>query len=335
MEEVKENKGILIYAEITREGALAPVVLELANTAQDLSQKLGGEEISAIVITKTGDIEHIKSELKDNGFEKVYLVQDDRLAEYSTDFYSKIAVDLIKDLKPSIMLIGATTQGRDIAPRISSSLNTGLTADCTGLDINEKGMLAATRPTFGGNLMATILCKNFPQMASVRPKVLKKSSCIIAKDTQFIAVSPQLDEVEKRVELVDFIKNMQTTGKRIDEAEIIVAGGKGLKSPEGFKVLEELAEVLGGAVGASRPCVDAGWVDHAIQVGQTGKTVTPKLYIACAISGAIQHTVGMSASDKIIAINKDPKAPIFKVADIGIVGDVYEVVPQLVEMLKS
>lgn len=335
MENENENKGILIYAEITREGGLAPVVLELANTAQDLSQKLGKEEVSAVVITKTGDIEHIKTELKNNGFDKVYIVQDDRLADYSNDFYSQIAIDLVKEIKPSIMLIGATTQGRDIAPKISSSLNTGLTADCTNLDINEKGMLASTRPTFGGNLMATILCKNFPQMASVRPKVLKKADHQIIKNTQFIEVKAEIDNIEKKVELVEFIKNVQKTGKRIDEAEIVVAGGKGLKSAEGFKLLEELAGALGGAVGASRAAVDAGWVDHSIQVGQTGKTVMPKLYVACAISGAIQHTVGMNASEKIIAINKDPKAPIFQVADIGIVGDVYEVVPELIEMLKD
>jgi len=330
-----ENKGILIYAEITRDGHLPSVVLELANTAQDLSQKLDGEEVSALIITKTGDIEAIKNELKNNGFDKVYIVQDDRLNVYSTELYSKIAIDVVKEIKPSIFLIGATTQGRDIAPRISSSVNTGLTADCTNLDINEKGMLASTRPTFGGNLMATILCKNFPQMASVRPKVLKKASEPIVKDTQFINITPQIDNIDKKVELVEFIKNIQTTGKRIDESEIIVAGGKGLKSAEGFKLLGELAEALGGAVGASRPAVDAGWADHSIQVGQTGKTVTPKLYIACAISGAIQHLVGMNASEKIIAINKDPKAPIFGVADIGIVGDVYEVVPELIKMLKN
>lgn len=334
--EEKENKGILIYAEITREGSLAPVVLELANTACDLAQKLGGEEISAVLITKTGDIEHIKNELRNNGFDKVYVVQDDRLRDYSTELYSKIAIDLVDRIKPSIFLIGATTQGRDIAPRISSTLNTGLTADCTSLDINEKGQLAATRPTFGGNLMATILCKNFPQMASVRPKVLKKASEHRVKDTQFTDVASNIDGIDKKVEIVEFIKNFQASaGPRIDEAEVIVAGGKGLKSPEGFKLLEELAQVLGGAVGASRPCVDAGWADHAIQVGQTGKTVMPKLYIACAISGAIQHIVGMSGSEKIIAINKDPKAQIFNTADVGIVGDVYEIVPELIEKLKA
>lgn len=332
---MEENKGILIYAEVTRDGNLAPVVLELANVAQDLAQKLGDQEVSALVITKTDNIEHIKSELKNNGFDKVYISQDDRLKDYSTEFYTKIAMDLINCIKPAIVLIGATTQGRDIAPRISSSLNTGLTADCTSLDINEKGMLAATRPTFGGNLMATILCKNFPQMASVRPKVLKKAKEPIVKDTQFIEIHPEIDNVEKKVELIEFIKNIQSTGKRIDESEIIVAGGKGLKSPDGFKLLEELANLLGGAVGASRAAVDAGWADHSIQVGQTGKTVMPKLYIACAISGAIQHTVGMSGSEKIIAINKDPKAPIFNIADIGIVGDVYEIVPELINLLKS
>jgi electron transfer flavoprotein alpha subunit len=334
-EQVQENKGILIYAEVTRDGELAHVVLELANTAQDLAQKLGGQEVNALLITKNGEIEHIKNELKNNGFDKVYIVQDERLKDYSNDYYSKIAIDVIKDINPSVVLIGATTQGRDIAPRISSSLNTGLTADCTSLDINEKGMLAATRPTFGGNLMATILCKNFPQMASVRPKVLKKATNPIVKDTQFIHVQPQINQVEKKIELVEFIKNVQSTGKRIDEAEIIVAGGKGLKTPDGFKLLGELANVLGGAVGASRPTVDAGWVDHSIQVGQTGKTVMPKLYIACAISGAIQHVVGMSGSEKIIAINKDPKAPIFQVADIGIVGDVFEIVPELINQLKN
>lgn len=332
MENEKENKGILIYAEVTREGDLAPVVLELANTAQELAEKLGGEEVNALVISSQFTAH---SSLKDNGFDKVYVIQDENLNEYSTELYSKVAIDLINEIKPSIVLIGATTQGRDLAPRISSALNTGLTADCTSLDINEKGMLAATRPTFGGNLMATILCKNFPQMASVRPKVLKKAEQPIIKDTQFIEIKPRIEGIDKKVELVEFIKNIQSTGKRIDEAEIIVAGGKGLKSPEGFKLLEELAKVLGGAVGASRPTVDAGWADHSIQVGQTGKTVMPKLYIACAISGAVQHVVGMSSSEKIIAINKDPKAPIFSVADIGIVGDVYEVVPELIGMLKN
>lgn len=330
---MEANKGILIYAEVTRNGELAPVVLELANAAQDLAQKLGGVEVNALVISSQFNVD--KSLFTNNGFDKVFVVQDERLKDYSTDYYSKIAIDVINEVKPAVVLIGATTQGRDIAPRISSALNTGLTADCTNLDINEKGMLAATRPTFGGGLMATILCKNMPQMASVRPKVLQAACSPIIKNTQFIEIQPQIDNVEKRVELIEFIPNKQVSGKRIDEAEIIVAGGKGLKSPEGFKMLEELANALNGAVGASRAAVDAGWVDHSIQVGQTGKTVMPKLYIACGISGAIQHTVGMNASDKIIAINKDPKAPLFNIADVGIVGDVYEIIPELIKQLKT
>lgn len=330
---MEDNKGILIYAEVTRNGELAPVVLELANAAQDLAQKLGGVEVNALTVGSQFSVD--KSLFTNNGFDKVFVVQDERLKDYSTEYYAKIAIDVINEIKPAIVLIGATTQGRDIAPRISSALNTGLTADCTSLDINEKGMLAATRPTFGGNLMATILCKNMPQMASVRPKVLQAACSPIIKVTQFIEIQPQIDNVEKRVELVEFIPNKQVSGKRIDEAEIIIAGGKGLKSPEGFKMLEELANALNGAVGASRAAVDAGWVDHSIQVGQTGKTVMPKLYIACGISGAIQHTVGMNASDKIIAINKDPKAPIFSIADVGIVGDVYEIIPELIKQLKN
>lgn len=327
------EKGILIYAEITRNGELASVVLELANAAQDLAQKLGGVEVNALAICSEFTVD--KSLFSNNGFDKVYVVTDERLKDYSTEYYSKIAIDVINEVKPAIVLIGATTQGRDLAPRISSALNTGLTADCTSLDINEKGMLAATRPTFGGNLMATILCKNMPQMASVRPKVLNTACKPVEKNTQFIEIQPQIDNIDKKVELVEFIPNKQVSGKRIDEAEIIVAGGKGLKSPDGFKLLEELANLLGGAVGASRAAVDAGWVDHSIQIGQTGKTIMPKLYIACGISGAIQHTVGMNASEKIIAINKDPKAPIFNIADVGIVGDVYEIVPELIKMLKQ
>lgn len=327
---MSDNKGILIYAELTREGTIVPVVFELAAAAHELSQKLDKCEVNALVI---GSEFTAHNSLK--GFDNVFVVQDERLKNYSTEYYTKVAVDLIDKIKPQIVLIGATTQGRDLAPRISSSLNTGLTADCTSLDINEKGILAATRPTFGGNLMATILCKNFPQMATVRPKVLKASEIPTEKPTEFIAFRPEIDEIAPKVELVEFIKNTQSGAKRIDEAEIIVSGGKGMKSLEGFKLLEELAQVLGGSVGASRAAVDAGWVDHSIQVGQTGKTVTPKIYISCAISGAIQHTVGMNSSDKIIAINKDPNAPIFQVADVGIVGDVFEIVPELIKMLKK
>jgi electron transfer flavoprotein alpha subunit len=331
---MEENKSILIYAEFTREGKLTPVVNELANAAQDLSEKLGGVEVNALHISAY-PLDKVKNELSACGFDNIYVVSDERLAVYSNDYYSKSAIDVINEVKPQIVLIGATTQGRDLAPRISSALNTGLTADCTHLDINEKGQLAATRPTFGGNLMATILCKNLPQMATVRPKVLKSTHETVQKDTKFVEIKPNIADIISRTELVEFIPNPQFGGKRIDEAEVIISGGKGMKSPEGFKLLEELANLLGGTIGASRAAVDAGWIDHSVQVGQTGKTVTPKLYIACGISGAIQHTVGMNASDKIIAINKDPKAPIFQVADVGIVGDVFEIVPELINQLKK
>mgnify|MGYP002520626083 FL=1 len=328
-------KGILIYAQTDRQGKVLNVVLELACVAQNLSKKLDNCEISTFLIGNGANLEENKAVLSQNGFDKVYIATSEDLKDYNSDYYSNVALKIIKDIEPEIVLVGATTQGRDLAPVISSTLNTGLTADCTALDINDKGQLAATRPTFGGNLMATILCKNYPQMATVRPKVLKKSECKIEKNTQFIEVEVDLTQVEKRVELVDFKPNTQLTDTRIDEAEIIVAGGKGMKSAQGFELLEELANLLGGSVGASRGAVDMGLADSSIQVGQTGKTVVPKIYIACGISGAIQHTVGMSGSDKIIAINKDKNAPIFKIADVGIVGDVFEILPKLIEKLKE
>lgn len=330
-----ENTGILIYAELTREDNVAPVVLELANKANELSQKLNNQKVMALVIGKRMNYENIIDQLSQAGVDKVIISNDDIFKDYSTQFYSEVAINIINQIKPSIMLIGATTQGRDLAPRISSRLSTGLTADCTKLDINEKGQLASTRPTFGGNLMATILCKTYPQMASVRPNVFPLPKEPIYKDTEVDFNWVDVSHLDQRVELIDFVENAQTSTVKLNEAEIIVSGGKGMKSEEGFKMLEELAKCLNASVGASRAATDAGWADHSIQVGQTGKTVTPKLYIACGISGAIQHVIGMSSSDKIIAINKDPKAPIFNVADYGIVGDVFEIVPELINALKS
>ena len=328
-------KGILIYAQTDRQGKILNVVLELACVAQNLSKKLDNCEISAFLIGNATNLEENKNILSQNGFDKVYIATYDELKDYNTDYYSNIAIKLIKEVEPEIVLVGATTQGRDLAPVISSTIDTGRTADCTALDINEKGKLVATRPTFGGNLMATILCKNYPQMATVRPKVLKKLECKIEKNTQFIDLDIDLSNIEKRVELIDFKPNTQLTDTRIDEAEIVVAGGKGIKSAQGFEMLEELANLLGASVGASRGAVDMGLADSSIQVGQTGKTVVPKIYIACGISGAIQHTVGMSGADKIIAINKDKNAPIFKIADFGIVGDVFEILPKLIKNLKE
>lgn len=330
-----ENTGILIYAELTRENEIAPVVLELVNKATELSKKLDDQKVMALVIGKRMDYNPIIQELSKAGVDKVIITNDDILTDYSTQFYTEVAINIIEQIKPSIMLIGATTQGRDLAPRISSKLSTGLTADCTMLDINDKGQLASTRPTFGGNLMATILCKTYPQMASVRPNVFPMPKEPIYKHTEVDFNWVNVHNLDQKVELVEFTENAQNNTVKLNEAEIIVAGGKGMKSEEGFKMLEELAKCLNASVGASRAAADAGWACHSIQVGQTGKTVTPKLYIACGISGAIQHVIGMGSSDKIIAINKDPKAPIFNVSDYGIVGDVFEVIPELITILKS
>lgn len=325
--------NIMLYAEVTKENYLHTVLFELAYKAQELSKKLDNADISALLICKTGLGETFEEAFINSGFDYVYIAEDDSLEHYSTELYSKIAVDILNEVKPDIMLIGATTQGRDLAPRISSTLHTGLTADCIGLDINEKGQLAATRPTFGGKLMATILCKNLPQMATVRPKVFKPAPENIVKDTKFIYIKPEINSIERKVEFLNFVKNLNSAINELDSANIIVAGGKGMKSEEGFDLLKEFADKLGGCIAASRGAVDMGLASADIQVGQTGKTVTPKLYIACGISGAIQHIVGMQDSDKIIAVNTDEKAPIFEHCDCGIVGDVFEVLPALIKNL--
>lgn len=332
---MSENKGIWVIAERTPENKVAGVTLELVNAAKGLSQKLNGEEVGVLLLAGNNDVEPLVKELSEAGAQKVYLVQNDNLQNYSTELYAKSACDAIMQKNPSIVLIGATTLGRDLAPRISARLNTGLTADCTGLDINEQGLLAATRPTFGGNLMATILCKVArPQMATVRPKVLPKADPDPSNVAEVERLNFELNPSEIKVKILECIDACKG-GCKIEDAEIIVAGGRGIKNAEGFKVLEELADALGGAVAASRACVDSGWRGHCDQVGQTGKTVCPKVYIACGISGAIQHVAGMNSSDVIIAINKDPEAPIFQMATYGIVGDLFEVVPALTEELKK
>ncbi|RAI15978.1 MAG: electron transfer flavoprotein subunit alpha/FixB family protein [Candidatus Melainabacteria bacterium] len=322
------SNEILIYIELNDEKQPVPVVFELAQKAQELSKKLNCE-VNGLLITP--NFQTCEETLR-TPFDKVYVVQDERLKNYSTEYYSKIAIDVVKQVSPQILLIGATTQGRDIAPQITSALETGLTADCTGLDINDKGMLAATRPTFGGKLMATILCKNFPQTATVRPKVLKSDDVVELKPTQYIEMSADIENIELKVNLLEVIK--KSVNSSLEDAEIIVAGGRGMRDKDGFNMLYELAKKLNATVGASRLAVESGFADSSIQIGQTGKTVTPKIYIACGISGAIQHTVGMSGSKKIIAINKDANAPIFKIADFGVVGDVFDVLPELIKNLN-
>ena len=326
-----ENSGILIYAQLTRENYIHTVFFELLDKSKELASKLGGVEINAVIFTTPNLINEFKESFQNMGLDKVYCFENDLFKNYSTEYYSKLIVNLVNDIKPEIFLIGATTQGRDLAPRISSALHTGLTADCTGLDINEKGLLAATRPTFGGELMATILCKTYPQMATVRPGVFRVNSVYDKKDTEFIFPQYSFEGLEDRVKILDFRNSVDSIINELDSAEIIVAGGMGLKNEQGFALLKDFAKSIGATVGATRAAVEAGLAPSSIQIGQTGKTVRPKLYIACGISGAIQHIVGMENSEHIIAINNDKNAPIFEIADTGIVGDFFEIIPKHLE----
>jgi len=328
-----QYKGIWVFAE--QYGSdVHPVALELLGEGKKLAKDLGVELCA--VLLGDASIEKEAKMLIEHGADKVYLAMAPELKHYTTLPYSTVISDTIKQYKPEIVLFGATTTGRDLASRIAARINAGLTADCTGLAIDkETKLLQQTRPAFGGNIMATIICKNHrPQMSTVRPKVFKKAVPDHSRKGQVIKISPKIDQKDLLVKLVEVIKD-STIKVNLSEAEIIVSGGRGLQAAENFKLIEELAGVIGGAVGASRATVDAGWISSHHQVGQTGKTVCPKLYIAVGISGAIQHLAGMGSSDIIVAINKDPDAPIFKVATYGIVGDLFEVVPKLTRKLKE
>ncbi len=323
-----ENSGILVYAQVTREKYIHTVFFELVDKAKELSEKLGGIDVNAVIFTTPGKVFDYKEAFQNRGVNKVYYFENEAFANYSTDYYSKHLIDLVGVIKPEILLIGATNQGRDLAPRVAASLGTGLTADCTGLDINDKGQLAATRPTFGGQLMATILCKTMPQMATVRPNVFKVYREDSFVDTEFVSCPVNISIMKNRVELIEFKKTVDSIINELDSAEIIVAGGKGLKNEKGFELLKQFADSIGATIGATRGAVEMGLAPVSIQIGQTGKTVSPKVYIACGISGAIQHTVGMNGAKHIIAINNDETAPIFDIADTGIVGDIFEILPE-------
>ena len=327
------NNEILIWAEVSRNNYINPVVFELANKALELAQNHGDMKISALLLIKPNLIGQLKEVFKLNGFDKVYYIEDELFSIYKSDIFAKFAVEIIKKIEPKIILIGATHQGRDFAPRISSSLHTGLTADCTALCINDEKNLEATRPTFGGQLMATILSKTYPQMATVRPGIFKPLSQKVVKETEFIQPCIDIKFFQSKMEILDFKEKIQNELNNINSANIIVAGGRGMQNKEGFELLSKLAEKLGGVVGASRIAVEMGLASPEFQIGQTGKTVSPKLYIACGISGAVQHTIGMENSDKIIAINIDKNAPIFKIADYGMIGDAFKVIPELLKIL--
>ncbi|SHI41340.1 electron transfer flavoprotein subunit alpha [Lutispora thermophila] len=334
-EEVKDlsaYKGVWVYAE-QRQGKLMFTSLELLGEGRKLADKLG-VELSAVLLGH--EVDDICQELIHYGADKVIYANHKLLQNYTTDGYTKVIADLINEKKSEIVIIGATNIGRDLAPRVAARLNTGLTADCTKLDIDEEQrILLQTRPAFGGNLMATIVTPNHrPQMSTVRPGVMKKMEKDESRTGVVEKVDVNLHDEDLRVKVEEIVKSAKQTVNLV-EAQYIVSGGRGLGGPEGFKLMQELADALGGVVGSSRAAVDAGWISHDHQVGQTGKTVRPRVYIACGISGAIQHLAGMQNSDCIIAINKNPDAPIFSVADYGIVGDLYKVVPMLIEEVKK
>jgi electron transfer flavoprotein alpha subunit len=325
------HRGVWVFAE-QRHGRLKNVAYELLSRGRELADTLQTDLAAVCLGHNINDV----NQLIAYGADKVYLVDSPDLADNQEDFYTHHLVELIQQHQPEIVVAGATALGRAFIPRVAAILRTGLTADCTGLDIDtEKRLLLQTRPTFGGNIMATIICPTKrPQMATVRPRVFKKNSPDNSRQGQIIRIDFKRESVTSKTKLLNFIDDFTETVK-LEDADIIVSGGRGLGKAENFELLTELAEILGAALGSSRAAVDEGWIPYSHQVGQTGKTVCPRLYIACGISGAIQHLAGMQTSDCIVAINDDPNAPIFEVATYGIVGDLFQVVPMMIEKLKG
>jgi electron transfer flavoprotein alpha subunit len=325
-------RGIWVFAE-QRKGKVEGVAYELLGEGRKLADKLQ-VSLSAVLI---GDkVTEQAKELIAHGADKVYVYDDPVLNNFQDDSYGEVFIKLVEEEKPEMILIGATSVGRSLAPKIAFRIRTGLTADCTGLEVDTLNRnLLQTRPAFGGNIMATIICPNYrPQIATVRHKVMKKAPRDANHKGEIIQKSFDFNSIKIKTKVLNIVEEAAKT-INLAEADIIVSGGRGMGGPENFKLVEELAQVLGGAVGSSRAAVDAGWMPYSHQVGQTGRTVCPKLYIACGISGAIQHLVGMQSSDVIIAINKDPQAPIFKVATFGIEGDVLQVLPALTKQFKK
>jgi len=330
--EIKDYQGIWVFAE-QKNGRVQSVAYELLGKAQELAKKLN-TQVSAVLIGYK--LEDQLDELIFCGADNLYLVEAPELANFQDEPYTNILVELVKKYKPEILLCGATNIGRSLISRVAINIKAGLTADCTGLDIDpDKKILLQTRPAFGGNIMATIISPNYrPQMATVRHKVFVPMLADKKRKGKIIRESFDPALYVSRTKLLDIIEEIETT-VNLSEADIIVSGGRGMGGHENFKILEELAQVLGSAVGSSRAAVDAGWMPYSHQVGQTGRTVAPKIYFACGISGQIQHLVGMQSSKIIVAINKDPDAPIFKVATYGIVDDLFQVVPALTQAFKT
>ena len=331
--DLAEYKGVYVIAE-EFEGKLRNVTLELLGQGKQLAEGIG-DEVGAVLIGH--NVKPLAQELIAHGAHKVYVYDDPKFEHYNTTAFTRALVHFFNEVKPNVYLVGATNIGRDLGPRVANAFQTGLTADCTNLFVDDDGKtIVWTRPALGGNIMAEIVCRNNrPQMGTVRPNVFKKPEADPNATGEVIDMHVDLTEADFLTKFVELIK-VGGNGIKIEEADIIVAGGRGMNGNEAFTgMLKELADVLGGAVGASRAAVDAGWIDALHQVGQTGKTVGPKIYIAAGISGAIQLLAGMSGSDCVIAINKDEDAPIFKVADYGIVGDAFEIVPKLTAAIKA
>lgn len=323
-------RGVLVVVE-QRGGRAKPVSWQLLGQASRLAAKL---EAPVMALVMGSNVSHLAQEAIYRGADRVYLCDSPELENYRTRPYSRVCLHVIRTYKPEIVLMGATYTGRDLAGAIATHLPTGLTADSTQLEVDDERLLLASRPAFSEKMLATILCKQFkPQMATARAGVFEALPRDESRTGEIIPVPPQIKPEDIAVEVLEFL---EATGKvNLEDADIIVAGGRGLGGPAGFRLLEELAAELGGVVGASRAAVDLGWISHDHQVGQTGTTVRPKLYFAIGISGAVQHVVGMQNSTYIVAINKDPQAPIFKVANYGIVGDLFHIVPAITETLRK
>lgn len=326
------SRDVYVFAE-QRDGELQKVGIELVGKARELADDLG-QQVAAVLLGS--GVKDKAQELIACGADKVVVVDDVMLEEYVTEPYTKALTAVINAKDPEIVLYGASSIGRDLAPRVSARIHTGLTADCTALEIDEETkLLIMTRPAFGGNIMATIVCEDFrPQMATVRPGVMKALESDASRSGEVEEFKVKFSDADMNVKVRETVK---TAHKSVDitEAKILVSGGRGIGSAEKFKMLEELAGVMEGEVSSSRACVDSGWISADRQVGQTGKTVRPELYLACGISGAIQHAAGMENSDFIVAINRDEDAPIFDIADLGIVGDLNAIVPKLTEAVKA
>lgn len=330
--EIMEHRDVWVFIEQER-GSIHPVSFELLGEGRRLAGVLGCR-LAAVLIGR--DVSYLASEIVANGADVIYLINHACLSDYRTYPYSVTLTGLVRQHKPEIFLFGATNIGRDLAGALATQIQTGLTADCTELGIDEDTrLLQQTRPAFGGNVMATILCKRArPQMATVRPRVFRLPTPDFGRTAEIVTETIDLDERDMPSRVLEFRPADTGAAGDLEAAKVIVSGGRGTGGADGFALLKELAELLGADMGSSRAAVDMGWMPYERQVGQTGKTVRPKVYLAAGISGAIQHLVGMQNSDVIIAINKDPEAPILKIADLGIVGNLFDVVPRLIEEIK-